>query len=548
MNWNKKLFIYRMLPLVMAMSVQLFCSCDDDNPYAISNDDATIQTRAITAQAGKKLEEVEEILLSGGDTVRAPWANNATTNAIDDIRCDVKESDGWKVLFTTCKLLGHSSKVDRADKDVNYLLLYNRNTGVLKGFVYLSKGPGKNNNAYFYLECKNNTKLFNFTPYFALAGDSQESPKKILVSIASKSPNTKGFQKGWNCFVTELAYDENSMNNELYICGYNYNTKSINFYGLYEFESKGEIVSSKDTGKDPFGIASAAGREAGDWIKEKADSTGNATLKTIANILKGGISSGVSSLVSSGLSALFGSIRGTSYNKYDLQFTTNGKVTIKGESVMESNSVIPPISGIKLNKLGENLGVWNLEKTPTFAYNNSPKLKQVWNTGGNLINIYRMEITPEYTVKVNPALKCSRSVKMLPIIYDANGWGNDKGWNNLNSGYYVNVTRTVALKQLGFGITQAPLSYDVYAYDMYPTKTSINNVPAADLKNGRYGVKERLAMQVACTFNIDGKSVYSVKTFVPNIIIKTDGSARPHNWQLRELENKGYVKTQYYPN
>lgn len=51
MNWNKKLFIYRMLPLVMAMSVQLFCSCDDDNPYAISNDDATIQTRAITAQA-----------------------------------------------------------------------------------------------------------------------------------------------------------------------------------------------------------------------------------------------------------------------------------------------------------------------------------------------------------------------------------------------------------------------------------------------------------------------------------------------------------------
>lgn len=60
MNWNKKLFIYRMLPLVMAMSVQLFCSCDDDNPYAISNDDATIQTRAITAQAGKNLKRLKK--------------------------------------------------------------------------------------------------------------------------------------------------------------------------------------------------------------------------------------------------------------------------------------------------------------------------------------------------------------------------------------------------------------------------------------------------------------------------------------------------------
>ena len=139
MNWNKKLFIYRMLPLVMAMSVQLFCSCDDDNPYAISNDDATIQTRAITAQAGKKLEEVEEILLSGGDTVRAPWANNATTNAIDDIRCDVKESDGWKVLFTTCKLLGHSSKVDRADKDVRESRFY-RKCNIEDNCQYFKRG------------------------------------------------------------------------------------------------------------------------------------------------------------------------------------------------------------------------------------------------------------------------------------------------------------------------------------------------------------------------------------------------------------------------
>lgn len=86
MNWNKKPFLYLMLPLAMTMSVQLFCSCDDDNPYAISNDDATIQTRAITAQAGKKLEEVEEILLSRGDTVRVACTFNIDGKSVYSVK------------------------------------------------------------------------------------------------------------------------------------------------------------------------------------------------------------------------------------------------------------------------------------------------------------------------------------------------------------------------------------------------------------------------------------------------------------------------------
>lgn len=80
--------------------------------------------------------DCNKCILPSGAEVHLPWSAATTTSIPEEVREDVKEEDGWRILFTTVDISGYSETVTDADDSGNYLLLYNRYTGMLKGFYY----------------------------------------------------------------------------------------------------------------------------------------------------------------------------------------------------------------------------------------------------------------------------------------------------------------------------------------------------------------------------------------------------------------------------
>lgn len=139
--------------------------------------------------------------------------------------------------------MGCNIDVTDADVGTNYLLLYNLYTGILKGLVYVESNASPNNHAFWMLTTDRRTTLFNFSEAFAKPMDSPDSPQTLLLSTASKNGITQGFEQGWNCFITELAYDENSINEKLSVSGFSLNESKVTLTGSYQSTSSGTIVT-----------------------------------------------------------------------------------------------------------------------------------------------------------------------------------------------------------------------------------------------------------------------------------------------------------------
>ena len=168
------------------------CQNELENETFFSNqEDSFVNSRNTTSWFN-----CNECILPSGAEVYLPWSTTAITSIPDEIREDVKEEDGWKILFTTVDISGYSETVTDADNSANYLLLYNRYTGMLKGFYYAEGNMQKNNNAYWLLTISGGTKLFNFVPYFAEPINSTNSPRQISLSTVSTNGITNGFDVG----------------------------------------------------------------------------------------------------------------------------------------------------------------------------------------------------------------------------------------------------------------------------------------------------------------------------------------------------------------
>ena len=83
--------------------------------------------------------DCNKCILPSGAEVHLPWSAATTTSIPEEVREDVKEEDGWRILFTTVDISGYSETVTDADDSGNYLLLYNRYTGMLKGLLLCRK-------------------------------------------------------------------------------------------------------------------------------------------------------------------------------------------------------------------------------------------------------------------------------------------------------------------------------------------------------------------------------------------------------------------------
>lgn len=488
-------------------------------------------------------------LLRSGKLVNLPWSSSTQTTIPQEVRTDIKEQDGWKILYSTIDIDGYNENVTIADQEVNYLLFYNIYTGILKGFYY-AESMTDNNCGLWQLSTSNQTKMFNFVPYFAEPINSASSPQKVTLSTISMNGVTQGFERGWNCFMLEIAYDEGSRNNQFNISGYALNQASITFTGAYNSNSSGTIVSTTQNKSNIIdGLASGSGAAAKQWIADNTttDDNKNKAIKYGGIVIGEVLNKGISGIISTGLYKVFGSLLGKTNTTTNLQFSTNGKVVLNGKMVTPSSGFISPISGVPLNSLGYDLGVWNLEVTPTYTAKSYAELAKIKDESSGSDFYYYVTFTPDISLKKNPAVDVNVTSSVDVVRYDLyNGKVPHFYQDYLLFGAYQSAYRDKFPAELYCDsltiIKQSSNFYTVAARNLLPNRTSTSNVPAVEFESSGVNIRENIVFKILTEVYTPDHKIYSTKSFIPHHQFNNIQTARPYQWTYKELVNLGYRK------
>ena len=477
------------------------------------------------------------ILNGSSELVKAPWAeNNVVTTIPSEIRKDVKEEDGWDILYSSMKINGYNRNYNyqQTDKSANYIIFYNHNNGLLKGFCYLTNPIQQNNLGLWHLSTNDSTRLFNFAGEEAIPYNGPKS-KDVYISNITNESIAKGFNIGWNCFQIELAYDENSTLQTLNIDAISLNQTSYNFSGTMNFSSNGVIITTTKAPQNNIltGVATAIGEEAKKYIEKNIEQPNSNSTRGIA-------ATTIGSLITSGVNKIFGSIFGkasSSTSEQTINITSKGIVKVKGTSTQILTGIVTPISDISLKKLGYALGVWNLLDYPTYQTESTATLQTFFiSNSGNTFK-YQIETTPSYKVILNPTQK-NASTK-ASIVYQ-------KGFNSSKSVLNSTITKIYSGSSSLPSLYTLPSNFNVlYVSDKYlPKKAYGTCTPGLDLSYADYPIYNQDTKLCIAEYIYNKEQFISAKTFKSkNKYINTKG-ARPYWWTTKELIEKGY-KTNY---
>ena len=393
-----------MKQIVFFTLIMYFLASCQKTEFELNNHNTSHNLLVTTKTSDDTWTNHEYCTLNGAsDSVKAPWAEyNVVTSIPSGIRKDVKEEDGWNILFSTIVINGYKRDYNyqKTDKSANYIVLYNRYTGMLKGFCYLTGVVQQNNMALWHLSTKDSTRLFNFAGEYAIPYNGPKA-KDVYISNITTENVAKGFNQGWNCFMLELAYDEDSPQTTLNIEGITLNETSYNLDGTMGFESNGVIVTTTQKPQNSIlkGAATAIGDAAKKYIEENLEKKSST---------RGVVATTVGSIVAAGASKIFSSIFGKSSattSEQTVSVKSKGEVTITGKSTQPASGIITPISDIPLNKLGYALGIWNLLDYPTYQMGEVATLKNYFDNGAKYAFRYSIETSTKYTQIINPTQK-----------------------------------------------------------------------------------------------------------------------------------------------
>lgn len=355
----------------------IITSCSDTDPEILEINDITYPLKNQKNEFNWEEEPIYEICEDYKMTL--PWYDGTAGMLDYYISDDYTKRQGWTMLFNTLN--------DKTDCNQNYLIFYNKFTGVIRVFYYLLNNVD-GDSGFFKLWFSDFNALLNNEEYFAQPITSE------ILSKSAKYSNLSHFLyswigKGWNAFDVEITYDPTVPNKELYfsIGGLKHNKQSINYTSdwfkiLPHLELSALYNNIKHPPNNQFPIqetfdVSLAGRGADLWLKNMVSEN---QINHIPNhppqaILDGG----PKALIASGLHKIFGSytsnLNATSYNI--LRFKTDDQYTSTEAIIMDSESVSPlvkfpfPGSLIPDKTIPEKkpiynkpLGVWNIDKTP----------------------------------------------------------------------------------------------------------------------------------------------------------------------------------------
>lgn len=164
-------------------------------------------------------ENMTEIQLEGiPNPQKLPWVSDAKTIIPDDIRANYKKSQGWEMAFSYLNV----SSLEK----VRYFALYNKWTGILRVFNYVTDVSTTGNEFIYQVQMGAATKMNKYPFYHSLeyAVPSCHKPGASLMQYTNFSGTTRQSQsfeswyspyvgilastavtEGWNCFDIDMS-------------------------------------------------------------------------------------------------------------------------------------------------------------------------------------------------------------------------------------------------------------------------------------------------------------------------------------------------------
>ncbi len=325
--------------------------------------------------------------------IDSPWNKSASSTLMpDNIRFDIKKSNGWEVAFNLMNQDGRP--------DMNYFGLYNKYTGVLRIFYYYNKEVASSANDFVFDiilgSDGNNSKAYYASLNYGIPMDVDA--KNVNLLGAGNVSNTFHFlttpysgigvhtmMQGWYAFDIDMsAYTGKSFytDGSSIQIAFKANNKTTVSLGT---DILGKINGDMDATIDRAKLA-ASSSGIGGAISSIADilgNTGNSSLRNIETVLCGGLLGGMT--LNTGLSYLSSAMKiglfaynyfsGEEEEEEPLQDKLNGKIDLKCNLTADTSgylesAVSTNVKQITLGKTAFNSesnigkGVWNINTSP----------------------------------------------------------------------------------------------------------------------------------------------------------------------------------------
>ncbi len=357
----KNLKSYLASVVLFLMAVCILSACTDDAPELPQS--ATHEGRGLVTDLTASVsnpdlisnwENVTEIMINqpgtgGADLfVTAPWATGASTRLSTDFCTDIKQADGWMMLFHTFKEKG-------LDPKQNYICFYNLFTGVLKVFYYFEGGATATNTTW-YMKAENTSpfKTLDAPSYFSLP-DSEPSANTsnqlLFMNESIIEPNA--LEIGWNGFEYQIPrYSTDLSKCRFTIGAYSQNIQNVTINGDAHLGTSGVVNSvttnySQQQRQGVDGVATYAGGKAEEYLAHELRKDGQSRLlETLVGAVSSFGGSFVKTLVGKGLGFIFGrtTVATNYYTTSDVRLNTMGNIYYNGTISQTNNAGIPPIT------------------------------------------------------------------------------------------------------------------------------------------------------------------------------------------------------------
>lgn len=349
-------------------------------------------------------ENLEQVYLNSKVPVYVPWYNTNNQphqiNIPDDIRYDIKKADGWQLWY-------HSMH-DKAIGKGNFILFYNKYTGIMKVFYYHLDGQS-NNNCIWALSSDRNTSVFTSNTIYNTPIDGGDVNKYMTTSNITREAITNFGQlaQEWNCFTFEFQYGRSNTNPIVSITQMNSHASTLHGTGTYsgevqyEVEKNNNFLSSFMKGlKSVFGgLDSKFPNSIWDDLEKGASVAGTITGSSIFNKTK----------------------------KEIKRLPSKGNFELTAQMITNEGGLASSCFGIDVKSYNDNkdVGLWNLARTPVLEYDVNPvlftELVEIvpWNPGYPQSRTIKTNTKLQTTIKdlevvVNPAVK--DKLRRSPIV------------------------------------------------------------------------------------------------------------------------------------
>lgn len=462
--------------LLILLSVFINYSCTDESQNNLQGleIDTSVTTKSLhPLDFEKDWENQTSIQLTDNKIYDLPWVEYAPTSIIHDVRMDIKKQNGWVFLSTPSN-----------DNGTDYLIFYNKYSGVLKVFYY-NRNSFLNNNAVWEFFDEKNYGYFNQGTTFT-APMNQTSLQRVGVNCLSNN-TTLGIDQGWNCFQIPIVYTGKT-DGSINVYSKVLNILELSLAGNYKETTTGTIIEDHYSSspnllqKGANSVVKAGGEAAEKWVKKEAEKAtkniSSGIFKNVTSQILGGlVKEGVAGLISGGLNALFGSFLGSKdVNEPVLrtvELSTNGTIDLKGQMISNSSIPILPLTAIKYD---DGFGAWNLASAPTVYITGTyheliakPEIASEYNCkyAGKY---YSLLFEPRFNLVINPSIVDEVTYKVNSELVEFQG----SEWDDLFNKYY-NITRN--------------RSFDSGTYKYLPSKSSGYDTAPTVVQNAEKGTK-----------------------------------------------------------